>query len=349
MKPQVGVDELLRYLTGESSEDEARHVQVWSRLHAANAALLEALRYGGDEDTAQLTVDVAHGIERLQSRLNDTLALRDIVPHRSPKTSEVVGQRARQQGVLKRQPLRAKAWYAIASVVFLVLGILVGRHSGTHRPGGYTPRSVSTYTTTNGQRANITLLDGTTVALNVASRLDVPADFAGGNHVVHLTGEALITVTHHAGMPFTVLAGTTPVHVLGTTFAVRHYGTDTGVAVAVREGRVEVGSTVLSARQAIEIGPHRASPIQVASASAFSFATGTLALHRMSLLAAIPLFDRWYDADIRLGNPDLATQRVEGEFDAGSLEDLARILTVAFDVRVAQDGRVLTLYPRSPQ
>ncbi|HXC24982.1 MAG TPA: FecR domain-containing protein, partial [Gemmatimonadaceae bacterium] len=66
----------------------------------------------------------------------------------------------------------------------------------------------------------------------------------------------------------------------------------------------------------------------------------------LPLPAAIVELDRWFDADIRLGDPMLEKQRIKGEFAAGSLADLSAILELTYNVRVVRDGRVLTLYPR---
>ncbi|HXC24323.1 MAG TPA: FecR domain-containing protein, partial [Gemmatimonadaceae bacterium] len=156
----------------------------------------------------------------------------------------------------KAQPLRRWIWYGGATVAIGVLGVLIGWHNGARQRFEPTVRPMSTYATTNGQRATITLLDGTTVVLGVASRLDVPGDFAAGNHQVALAGEALFTVLHHMGTPFTVLAGTSQTRVLGTSFVVRHYPHDTVTTVAVRDGKVIVDSAVVVARHLVLVGPH---------------------------------------------------------------------------------------------
>ena len=216
-----------------------------------------------------------------------------------------------------------------------------------HSVGQRAALSVLTYSTGDGQRANIMLPDGSTVALNVASRLEVPVDYAVGNHTMHLMGEALFTVPHHEGMPLaTVIAGATTARVLGTSFAVRHYATDTTTIVAVHDGKVAVGTTVVTAHRLMEVGRKGLWHLQSSDASLFAFATGTLTLNDVPLSAAIVELDRWYSADIRLGDATLEKRRLKGKFTAGSLGDLAEILELTFDVRVVRDGRVLTLFPR---
>ena len=208
------------------------------------------------------------------------------------------------------------------------------------------PSAVSMYTTLSGERANITLPDGSTVALNVASRLEVPIDYAAGNHTMHLMGEALFTVRHHEGMPVTVIAGATTARVLGTSFAVRHYATDTTTTVAVRDGKVAVGRVVVTAARLLEVTPHDALRLRAANPAQFGFTAGVLKLNNMPLSRAVAELDRWYAADIRLGDSSFAKIPIEGKFVAGSLSALAEILTLGLDARVVRDGRVLTLYPK---
>ena len=232
-----------------------------------------------------------------------------------------------------------------AGVAVLAIGIAAaGWLRRTSESGAAGP--MVTYTTTNGERANITLPDGSVASLDVASRLEVPANYQSGNRTVRLTGEALFTITHHGNRPFTVIAGSEAARVLGTSFIVRHYPTDTSTLVAVRDGRVAVHATVLAAAQEMDAGPSGTSAVRPLRRGRFSFVTGTLSLESVPAKEAIAELDRWYDADIRLGDPSLAGTHVTGECAAGSLADLTEILEWTFNARVVRNGRVLTILPR---
>ena len=237
-------------------------------------------------------------------------------------------------------------WSAAAVLALIATVTVLGWRAGASHIRERVAQSTLTYTTGNGQRANITLPDGSTASLNVASRLEVPTDYVTGNRTVRLTGEALFSVAHHAGMPFTVIAGGATAQVLGTSFLVRHYTSDTTTTVAVRTGKVAVRAVVLTAARQVVIGLTGAMREQLADAAQFSFTTGVLTLEGVRFPAAIPELDRWYDADIRLGDSAVATQKVTGEFAAGSLADLTDILAGSFNVRVVRSGQVLTLYSR---
>jgi ferric-dicitrate binding protein FerR (iron transport regulator) len=206
--------------------------------------------------------------------------------------------------------------------------------------------STLVYTTANAQRANITLPDGSVVALDVGSRLTVPSDYAAGHHTVQLIGKGMFTVQRHDGTPLTVLAGPASVHVLGTSFVVQHYPTDSLATVAVRNGKVSVGNTVVAASQQVTVGAHGAGVVHAMDPGQFSFVRGVLVLNAIPMHQAIVELDRWYDVDIRLGDPSLAARHIAGEYAAGSLADLSDILMGSLGVRVERHGRVLTLYPR---
>ena len=248
---------------------------------------------------------------------------------------------------LGTQPLRPSL-VSVAAFV-LIVGVLIGVwDAGARHSIHSAAHSGLVYSTGNGERATISLPDGGTVALNVASRLEVPLDYMAGNHAVRLTGEGLFTVPHQDGAPFTVLTNTTATRVLGTSFVVRRYPTDTATMVAVRDGKVAVGPMVVAAQQMVEVGHNVMARVRPAAASSFTFATGVLTLDGVPLSAAITELDRWFDADIRLGNPALAAQfqSVHGTFAAGSIGNLTEILELTNHVRVVRNGRVLTLFPR---
>ena len=347
MTTPVDVTVLLRYLTGESTEDESRFVQSWCRSSAANAAWLEALRCGGDEGVARFQVDIIRGMERLRNRVDDVLAPE--VQQRIGRKRETVHIPTWQRGVFKGQPLRQALWSPITGLILGTALLILGWRFGSAGALRKTPAAkYTTYTTAAGQRATITLPDGNTVALNVASRLEVPTNYGTSNHVVRLTvGEALFTVLHHDGAPFAVVSGTATVRVLGTNFLVRHYTTDTTVTVAVQEGKVVVGNTVVVPRRLVELERNGALREHTVDPGQFAFATGVLMLPQMRLSQAIPELERWYNGEIRLADPVFGDNVIAGRIPAGSLADLADVLSVITGGRVVRDGRILTLYKRT--
>lgn len=326
-----------RALWPDASRKDIDALDAWIGNNAERALLVMRLQQ------ARRALPVTprhHRVDAAWKRMRVRLAL-------APRALPMAGAASRSMRLPVRGGGRATLVGLAAAVLLFVAGwqLSGGRMWGRAGASGV---MYTTYSTANGQRATITLADGNTVVLNVASRLEVPMNYGTGNHVVRLpVGEALFTVSHHAGAPFTVIAGSTTTHVLGTSFVVRRYPTDTAATVVVAEGKVSVGPAVVTAQHLVEIGSDGLPRLRAADPSRFAFATGVLALDSMPLVRALPELDRWYDADIRLGDPTLAKQVVEGKVTAGSLADLATILEWTFNIHVVRDGRVLTLYPES--
>lgn len=205
---------------------------------------------------------------------------------------------------------------------------------------------VSTYTTAEGKQATITLPDGSTVLLNVASRLEVPANFITGNRTLNLEGEALFSVVHRSGTPFTVVTESSVTRVLGTKFAVRKYRTDSATIVAVHEGRVAVDSVVVNGGEQVLAGTSSISGVFPLMSNQLSFASGILSLKDVMLPDAIIELNRWYDADIRIADDILSKDAITGDFTSGSLSDLVEIMEGTLNIRAVRSGRILTLYSR---
>jgi len=338
-----------RFLTGECTAEEAGYVRAWVASAPVAAGVVELLaEYRANRVVPEQMVDVDALWQGIQSRI-----LSDVTVHGSSLESGGSTREKTTRPALQgmgRQPLRGGVWYTLAGVIMGTIAIIAGQQLGLTRLGGHRVSPMSIYATGNGERANITLPDGSTVALDVASRLDVPADYLAGNHTLRLMGEALFTIRHHDGTPFTVISGSATTRVLGTSFLVRHYATDSNTIVAVRDGKVVVHealrSMVLTAAQQVAIGQMGSSGVQLADPALFSFATGILTLKGVPFPKAVVELDRWFDADIRLSDPALNTQDLTGEYAAGSLAELTEILAVTYNMRVVRSGRVLTLFPR---
>ena len=338
-------DRLDRYLAGALDGAEAEQVRAALEANAGRRGVMAGVSaWMRGDDLGETPPAVETALEQLRGWMDRAGA----VPERprGPTVGGMKGAWTLPRGVFKAQPLPRRLWSSAIAFALAVALIMLGWNAGEYHLAGRAALSALTYTTEAGERATITLPDGNTVALDVASRLIVPADYVTGNHTVRLVGEGIFTVVHHTRIPLTVLAGPATVRVLGTRFLVRKYATDTTMTVAVQDGKVAVQSTVLTAAQQIVIGRSGVGAVQTADPAQFSFMTGTLALDGIPFPEAIAELDRWYNADLRLGDPKLATLQMTSEFGAGSLAELSEILVHTYNVRVVRNGRVLTLYPR---
>lgn len=93
-----------------------------------------------------------------------------------------------------------------------------------------------------GERANVTLSDGTKVSLNSDTKFTYPSHFSKSSRNVSLIGEGYFEVTHNPQKPFIVNAQMIHVKVLGTKFNMRTYSGENSI-VTLSEGKVEVESS----------------------------------------------------------------------------------------------------------
>lgn len=364
-------DEVDRFLAGKSSPDEVERFRVY--LESAPGAsgwfdVFQSVEHTFAADLVTGAADAllfdrlgAHDTIRLRSSSKDSAYPKHGVAAHSRETVRRIDNMANgndSPSALSTSPgfvrhFSRSAWYTIIGVGLSLAILVAGWHVGSDRQSNTKTAYASNYTTGNGQRATITLPDGSLVVLNVASQLTIPVDYAEGNRTLRLTGEALFTVAHNKHAPFVVLAGPSVTQVLGTSFSVRHYPTDTAAIVAVQDGKISVGGdssmtpAIVTANQQVLVSWGGMSAINSATLANFAFATGRVMLDGISLRDAIPELNRWYDADIRLADPTLALRRITAEGASGSVSDLAAILAVTFDdIGVVRDGRTLTLYRR---
>ncbi|MHC1780947.1 MAG: FecR family protein [Bacteroidales bacterium] len=101
----------------------------------------------------------------------------------------------------------------------------------------------------SGKTHIIRLEDGTTVTLYPGSELVFPSFFSKEERDVKLTGEAYFDVEKDPARPFHVTAGDAKISVLGTSFNVRAYESETNIETALVTGKVLINDMELSPNQ----------------------------------------------------------------------------------------------------
>ena len=99
---------------------------------------------------------------------------------------------------------------------------------------------LQTLTVNEGERAQLTLADGTQIWLNANTVISYPDNFNRRNRSVNLKGEAYFKVAKNKDLPFIVNAENIDVKVLGTEFNVKAYNDENTIEVQVTEGKVQV-------------------------------------------------------------------------------------------------------------
>jgi transmembrane sensor len=202
--------------------------------------------------------------------------------------------------------------------------------------------SVSEYTTATGEQRVVTLADDSTATLNTGTRIRVLYSRAV-RRVELLEGEALFSVSHDSARRFEVRALQGVTIAVGTQFDVQVEDAD--AAVSVLEGTVTVsanenvrrGETV-SAGQAINYTRDgTASTIRPADTGRIrGWQAQRIVFSDVALTEALREYNRYIKVPIVLGNPSLATRRINGVFRIGDEDAFLGSLQQALHVKVSR-------------
>ncbi|MDR3511362.1 MAG: FecR domain-containing protein [Caulobacteraceae bacterium] len=213
------------------------------------------------------------------------------------------------------------------------------------------------YRTDVGERATVSLPDGSLATLDTASEIEV-AYSAGERGVRLVKGQALFEVAKHKAAPFRVYAAGRRITAVGTQFDVRLE--DRGLRLTLVEGRVRVdGPTPLfsgaiapamqvGAGEMLEARNDTTTIRPTDPARQTSWRNGLLLFQDEPLEQAVDEVNRYTTTPIRIEGPIGRDYRVSGVFEAGDPLRFARNLAEVFPLQVAvrPDGApVVTLRP----
>lgn len=221
--------------------------------------------------------------------------------------------------------------------------------------------------TARGQRATITLSDGSRIVLGAESSVRYARDFgAHARRDVYLDGQAYFEVAHDSTRPFVVHTARGVAEDLGTEFVVTAYLDGAEMQVVVASGKVLLRGDTSSgpgSSTARERGPHpltlgpgelgtvdsrgALSRSRVKDASQyFDWTKGELVFSGVPLSEALPAIGRWYDVDIVPGDTALASRRLVASFGHHSASEVVRLIALAVNARYERHGDTVLLLPR---
>jgi len=185
-----------------------------------------------------------------------------------------------------------------------------------------------------GQRAQLTLQDGTTVWLNANSKLIYPSQFIGKERRVKVEGEAFFNVAKDSSRPFIVSSGEVEMEVLGTQFNVKNYIKENSVQTSLLEGSVRVyclqGNTtgvILKPSQQVTVSEGKMVVSSILSNAAFLWRDGVYAFENERLESILNKLELYYDVDIVVKDSSILDGSYTGKFrQRDSLDDIFHVL-----------------------
>ncbi len=206
-----------------------------------------------------------------------------------------------------------------------------------------------------GQRAQITLQDGTIVWLNAQSTLTYPSHFAGKERKVAITGEAFFDVAKNPRKPFIVESQDIRLEVLGTQFNVYEYPQTGYSRIALIEGSVKIyrgnnesDNIVLKTNQEVILQGENVSISGITNPNHFLWKDGIYCFENERLLDIIEQLQLYYDVTIRVEDPEIFNVRYTGKFrQRDGIDEILRIIRKIHPFRIEKDvdNNVITLLP----
>ncbi len=209
-------------------------------------------------------------------------------------------------------------------------------------------RGAADFTTVRGQRADVTLPDGTLMTLDTDSALDVA--FERDRRVVYLLkGRAYFDVAHNPARPFVVEADDRQVTAIGTQFDVRL--DPSSLQVLLISGRVHVDHNRVMAGDAkwerdVDLRPGDRLTVTLGKAMSIDrvadtttetlWRRGLVQFDEAPLSEAVTELNRYATEPLVIRDPAVSDLRISGVFRTGDPARFARLLSDLLPVQVIQ-------------
>jgi ferric-dicitrate binding protein FerR (iron transport regulator) len=336
------------YLADECTDQERRRVEQWIDQSKENKREFQKLRR-----IWQLSGDavLSQHLERNVSQEWDRLG-RQIKKDKASSTNKNSDQK--RYWSFRSSSIHSGTQKLVRiAAVFLVAGLFgVWSYQSWYQPD-QKEQVLREISTDNGQRANLTLADGTEVMLNADSELKLPTKFASDVREVHLDGEAYFKVSENEEKPFVVYSKGSKVRVLGTAFSVRAYPEDRQVQVVVEEGRVSFGKekevedqmAILSRN---ELGTFVPSTSTVSTRKVkdielyISWTEGYLKFQETRLDDVATALERRYDVEVVFEDPAFKELLLTAYLKSRSLRNVLDVITTSLEIEYQLDENKLT-------
>ena len=200
-----------------------------------------------------------------------------------------------------------------------------------------------------GQRASVTLLDGSQTALGADTKLVIAPDFGATVRAVKLDGAALFTVAPGQKHEFYVRTGDATVTATGTTFGVHSYPGDETIVVGVRDGsvRVKAGGDTRDVAAPRGVVVTKGGEMRDATAAELEEGLGwteaRFVVANRPLRQAIKGMARWYATELVVRDSALLTRPVTVKASLESSRDAIAALEKSGRLAFGYEGKTMVL------
>lgn len=266
---------------------------------------------------------------------------KDLNIHVMPRAAK---ERTRRQINEKIKKDMRRVWFKRASTIAasILIPVLIISTVYFYKEMDHYKQIPNIVSVNKGQRAGITLPDGTIVHLNSESKLTYTPDFNGKLREVVLEGEAFFEVTPNKEKPFIVKTSVFDVEVLGTSFNVSVYNDENIVETALMEGKVKLTMQgcpskpvyLTPSQKFIYSRSDRQGTISIMEGDTeLAWKQGILAFSAEPLEEVFRKIERWYGVTMHYDKESLVNDNFTGQFKMISIQEMMNILRMHYNLK----------------
>ena len=309
-----------KYLSNSATADEMKKLDEWI---ASNEDLNDWLENQVDDSSAEMDAE----------KQADILA----------KIHEKIAVQSKQKFVL---PGWAKTVAAVALIVLMAVSAAI--YFRSNQPNMIQYAEIGAL---RGQKASVTLPDGTKITLNSESTLKYSTNYNQSDRAVELVGEAYFEVAKNKKIPFVVKAGKLEIEAKGTAFNIKAYPTDNSISTTLTEGKIEVKTPldvlnmIPNERMEYNNTDQTFRKLTLTDAvGSIGWLNDELSFENATLAEVVANFSRIYNIDIQFASESIKEQRFTGKINNNSLLSVLRIISFTSPIRFEQKDSVVILY-----
>jgi len=201
-----------------------------------------------------------------------------------------------------------------------------------------------------GEKASLTLPEGSEVSINSGSIITYQSDFNLKNRTIQLYGEAFFDVTHNPQKPFVVQCDDVKIIVLGTSFGIKAYENEDNVSVVLNSGKIQL----ITPTEKIDMNPNdrvvynkktQFAHIENVNAEDYTdWRQNRLRFENESLDAIMKTISRMHNIDIVFKDSLLKNQQFTGTIDNTNIESVLDAIKLTSSVNYKLENGVVLLY-----
>lgn len=309
------------------------------------------LKYIEGDATDQQIVAVTDWLDSDPEHMREFLALRKLHDITIWQTSPVVKSQQKHKDEVISWIWRPFYTEVVKIAAILLVAIFVSRFLFPEsKPQN--PVVMQTINVPAGQRAEITLVDGTKVWLNAKTTFTFPNQFSAQNREVLIDGEGFFDVTPNKSNPFIVKTRKYDIKVWGTKFNLIAYSDKEIFQTSLLEGSVEVlksgGSKGVFIRPGEQIYQENDRLVldSIIDMNHFLWKEGIISFNDESFPELVKKLELYFDLKIEVKNDKILDYRCTGKFRTkDGVEHILKVLQLSnkFSFKINEKTNTLTI------